>query len=142
MREHLYKRTSYTHLYKIFIYFTIMSLHWFEPRTIPSEYKYGGVGDYVGTYVSEQDVDDVVFEIKFKTGCKYDPFPLGQVCDDDGLMHYMFVVHPKDTDRFRLGRRDTRYCGQFSWMSEEMHYSQFPDEFVEFTHTSNLFSKY
>lgn len=109
------------------------SIHWFEPSVkIPSEYCEGYVGDLVGTIISERFVEDAMFDIKFKAGCKYTPFPLGQVQDEDGLMHYMFVIHPKDTERYSLARYDTRYRGEFSWAAEETRYSSFPDELLDF----------
>lgn len=71
------------------------SIHWFEPRNIPSEYLGGRVGVYIGALVHDDTFEDTVYEIECMGRCKRDIYPLGQIVDEGRTPHYAFIVHPR-----------------------------------------------
>lgn len=106
------------------------SIHWYDPQAwIPEEFIDGFVGVGVNMIVDNENIEQTVREIEISTGCINGIHPLGQVIDDDGLYHYAFIVHPKDTLQFdNITRRyfDRDYF--FHWAHEQHAQTAFPEE--------------
>lgn len=110
-------------------------MHFWDPReTIPSEFSRGYLAEWEGITVNHEEIDDVVDFITTVTGCRKAVLPVGNVVDNSGLYHYMFVVAPSDVGRFASARTDSRWSGEIKWYGDVSR-DDLPEEFIEFANT-------
>ncbi len=93
--------------------------HWYHAN---AKERRDLIGAWEGVHVTEDEVDEIVRELRAMTRCTRIR-PLGQAIDDLGRYQYLFAVHPEEQDRFADARFDTRYRGEFAWAREVQFFS-------------------